>query len=892
MPTADKFTPSRNIRTYGKHARSGGSRFLERVPSDVNKAHAKANDSPLAKRGQVVETRKGDTRDMGSSTAMRNATSPTTPRTPKEKKEFDIYDVQLSDEDRQSRSQPWLKRRKLNTPKAVWRSEELDEVAPKNTPPRKGITYNTASTRGSKDAASHPIHEKKFPEVEVVIRSPTKPRQDFKSRTSKQKLERPPSRSTMQGGACSTSTNAQIIAASSRDLPVRERRLTTPPKRVPRLTKSFSTGTDRLRNAYGRFGIGIGEGRDSPAKTITSTAERKRIVDALGGRQTADSSSDSSGDEGSARDQISRANSHSPVQSTDQRFTVDTMPLDDAGATRSKGQKQHSIHQAVTSGLKVTYSRQRSFLNEMDTIEEIGGNLFDSGFPPPSDSMASKISGSSSQPPLGLAHQTSALSACLEEESMSGPNTIRSIHELRRSGDNARYHAMIDTIFEDIEDKTASISRQRSGMVQLCTKLFDAQFSQRFLSNALEKRFSKIKRREFDLVRGYLTSCVYALLLSSGPISPMTLQDFWAHILAVAPSLLNEDKNMIELAKRKDLKMTKTGKADIQDICDKLAASKIWNSQTPSVITPQILTLRCLELSIRKLRETGNSMETMPVSALRQVIRILIQHAWIEDIQGAGPDELLILEITLSILESYTIHTISLDEEQQEALKPLSKLGHLLSILGHQQDVRCRQIQILEIRLILNVTNNNPTLCEEFSTPKFIEALAHIVISNFQSVGDETTGPHKESLLDTVILALGALINLTEWSSAARCVLLESRVDNTTLIDRLIPLFTNGLEAIAEADSVVQTHSNVAFGYLSVLLCTASLDDEARSYLRSTIQPRTFERLLGTVEEFLHYHRKVEDELHDARGDAEDAMTGFTSRLQGIVDRIRNADRA
>lgn len=91
---------------------------------------------------------------------------------------------------------------------------------------------------------------------------------------------------------------------------------------------------------------------------------------------------------------------------------------------------------------------------------------------------------------------------------------------------------------------------------------------------------------------------------------------------------------------------------------------------------------------------------------------------------------------------------------------------------------------------------------------------------------------------------------------------------------------------------MVQTHSNVAFGYLSVLLCTASLDEEARSYLRSTIQPRTFERLLGTVEEFLHYHRKVEDELHEARGDAEDAMTGFTSRLQGIVDRIRNADRA
>ncbi|EFR01140.1 hypothetical protein MGYG_04144 [Nannizzia gypsea CBS 118893] len=892
MSAADNFTPSRKIRTYGKQARSVGSRFLERAPSDVNKAHGKANDSPLAKKGRSLETRKSDLQDVGSSTALPKATSPTTPRTPKEKKEIDIYDVQLSDEDRQSRTQPWLKRRKLSTPRVDLRSEEFDQVAPKNTLPRKPTTYGAASIRGSKDAASPALNGKKQPEVEVVIRSPTKPRQDFNTRVSKQKLERPPSRSTMQEGSSSTLLNGQSIAASSRDIPVRERRPSTPPKRVPRLTKSFSTGTDRLKNVYGRFGVGNEKGRDGPAKSITSTAERKRIVDALGRRQMADSSSDSSGDEGSARDRISRASSHSPIQSADHRSTADTMPLESAGNTRSGGQKQNTIHQAVTSGLKVTYSRQRSFLNEMETIEEIGGNLFDPGFPPQADSMASKISGSASQPPLGLATQTSALSACLEEESMSGPSTIRSIHELRRSGDNARYHAMIDTIFEDIEDTSASISRQRSGMVQLCTKLFDPQFSQRFLSNALEKRFAKINHKDSDLVCGYLTTCVYALLLTSGSTSPMTLHDCWTQILAVTPFLLNEDKSMIELAKRKDLKMTKAGKADIQDICGKMAESKIWTSQTPTTITPQVITLRCLELAVRKLRETGNSMETMPVSILHQVIHILTQHALVEDIQKAGPDELLILELTLSILESYTIHTLSLDEEQQEALKLLSKLGHLLSISGPQQDVRSRQVQILEIRLILNVTNNNPTLCEEFSTPKFIEALAHVVISNFQSVGDESAGPHKESLLDIVILALGALINLTEWGSAARRVLLESRVDYTTLIDRLIPLFTDGVEAIAEADSVVQTHSNVAFGYLSVLLCTACLDNEARSYLRSTLQARSFERLLGTVEEFLHYHRKVEDELHDAKGDGEDAMTGFTSRIQGIVDRIRDAERA
>ncbi|KAF3479581.1 uncharacterized protein GIQ15_06557 [Arthroderma uncinatum] len=889
MPTTDKFTPSRKIRTYGKQVRNHGFGVLGRAAGDTDRHPGKTNDVLLSKKEEAPEAGKKDTRGTGALTPVGKAVS----RTPKAKEEVDIFDVQLSDEDRQTRAQPWLKRRKLNTPKAGWRSEGVEKVVPKSTPPQNQAVSDAVGGRDGKDATSLVRDGKKDTEMEVAVRSPIKARRNSNARSSKQVADRPPSRPMTQSGV-NTLLNGRPTAADLRELPVRERSLRTPQKGVPQLMKSFSTGTDRMRHVDGRFNIGSagrGQKHNGLPNRITSTAERKRLVDALGSREKTDSPSDSSGDEAPSRDRNSRASSHAPTPSIDQRTSADTMATESVGGTHPRRQKQINLHQATPSGLKVTYSRQRSFLNEMDTIEEVGGNSAAPGFPPPPASMTSKLGGDTSFPPLGLSSQISGLPAGLEEETASGSSTIRSIHELRRSGDNARYHAIIETIFEDIEDKTAPISRKRSGMVQLCTKLFDPQFSQRFLSNALEKRFAKINPGEFDLVCGYLTSCIYALLLSSGSISPMTLHYCWMQILRVAPFLLGEDKSMIEITKRRELKMTKAGKADIQDICEKITESKIWTSQIPSTVTPQLLTLRCLELAIRKLRETGNAMETMSVPVLRQVIDILLKHSLVDDIDKAGPDELLMLELTLSILESYTIHTLSLEEEQQEALKPLSKLGLLLSNLGRQPDARSRQIQILEIRLILNITNNNPTLCEEFSTPEFIEALAQIVLSSFQSVGDEFTGSQKESLLDTVILALGALINLAEWSSASRQVLLESEVASTTLIDRLLPLFVDGLEAIAEADSVVQTHSNVAFGYLSVLLCTACLDDDARSYLRTKLQARTFERLLGTVEEFLHYHRKVEDELHDARGDGEDAMSGFTSRLQGIVDRIRDAER-
>ena len=87
---------------------------------------------------------------------------------------------------------------------------------------------------------------------------------------------------------------------------------------------------------------------------------------------------------------------------------------------------------------------------------------------------------------------------------------------------------------------------------------------------------------------------------------------------------------------------------------------------------------------------------------------------------------------------------------------------------------------------------------------------------------------------------------------------------------------------------MVQTHGNVVFGYLSVLLSTLCLDEEIRSRVRASLPGRTLDRLLSTVEEFLHYHRKVDEEIRDVQRE-EDAMAGFTTRLQGIVNRIRDS---
>jgi len=214
-------------------------------------------------------------------------------------------------------------------------------------------------------------------------------------------------------------------------------------------------------------------------------------------------------------------------------------------------------------------------------------------------------------------------------------------------------------------------------------------------------------------------------------------------------------------------------------------------------------------------------------------------------------------------------------------LTPLTKSNHMLFSLSKQSDPQDIQLLTLYLKLILNITNASSSLCETFATAELIHGLTVIILSNYHTASDNFIDEKKDSL-DIVILALGALINLTEVSETARQNIVDQKEGSQSLLEDLISIFMSGLDSVSEADSVVQTHSNVAFGYLSILLCTLCLEREAYSVVKSAMNGTGLDRLLATVEEFLHYHRKVDEELHQSQ-----SVKEFTFRLQGILNQIR-----
>ena len=58
--------------------------------------------------------------------------------------------------------------------------------------------------------------------------------------------------------------------------------------------------------------------------------------------------------------------------------------------------------------------------------------------------------------------------------------------------------------------------------------------------------------------------------------------------------------------------------------------------------------------------------------------------------------------------------------------------------------------------------------------------------------------------------------------------------------------------------------------------------------MRSRLSGGTLRPLLDAVREFLHYHRKIDEEIYHSGGDV-DLKVSFAARLQGIVDILERA---
>ncbi|KAJ5126232.1 hypothetical protein N7526_008409 [Penicillium atrosanguineum] len=464
--------------------------------------------------------------------------------------------------------------------------------------------------------------------------------------------------------------------------------------------------------------------------------------------------------------------------------------------------------------------------------------------------------------------------------------TVRSIYELRQAGGNVRYRGAVESIFEDIEDPLNSVSGRSSALSQLCGKLLDSKLARQFLDCGFDKRLVDCLSPALEIVPATLALCAFALASQGRSLPYILATAAWPKLLNISSILLSVQDDISIVMQAQNSHLSRPAQNLVQQTASQIK-SALFPEDSSIQLSPSFLMLNCLRITVSAFQEKGECPSALPTTLLKQLVDLLLSQSPNGDIyRASAPGNSQVLQLGLSILE---MHTTSGGPPQQAHRDILSLLKdmHELLFAKDDSDTTGQQIQMLYIRVILNMTNNDPMLCDSFATSAMVGQLAEIAITNFGDLTEDSLA-QENNPLNTVILALGALINLTEQSEASRTMFLEAARGGKSLLDRLLHLFVDNVDSTSKAHSVLEVHHNVTVGYLAVLLLALSLDMEARRQIKKPMQSNGLAIVMSTVDEFLQYHQKIEQELNPPQ--AQGKASSFIIRLQSLVSQVQQIE--
>jgi Wings apart-like protein regulation of heterochromatin len=387
------------------------------------------------------------------------------------------------------------------------------------------------------------------------------------------------------------------------------------------------------------------------------------------------------------------------------------------------------------------------------------------------------------------------------EEEIGG---IRSIHELRHAGSTARSRVDVESLLEDIEAKgPPARARRIRGLTQLTEKLGYPDIAPYILEQSIDQRLLQCPYLDGDVVGQTLLMMVLCRLMISVQLPTSSLTAVLETLLPFAKALLHEPRTLNSMLRDRKQNLSKVTSRDVAELIEPFCSSPVWLSRQPKSLSPQLVCLRSLDIVLRQARQLGDFDMVLPASIFRQLVELLLRTNSTLDIDGKQNDGALIIELTISVIESLTISRRWADDGCLEIAKELPGLGPLLNRMALSSSGSPDQTHLLVLRLILNITNNEPDLCDAFTEPVLLSAIFGIVLRDFIQTPILANGALVESKLEGVILALGALSNLAEHSSVFRQRMLDNSVEGRSLVDWIAFAFRDQVEAASEVSSLV-----------------------------------------------------------------------------------------
>ncbi|PVH71549.1 hypothetical protein DL98DRAFT_521006 [Cadophora sp. DSE1049] len=605
-------------------------------------------------------------------------------------------------------------------------------------------------------------------------------------------------------------------------------------------------------------------GISKPAQKTTRNLPRRRLIDSLV-EQAANSSEEESEDE---------------EDSSESNHSVDLdIVMEDAPASQTLQPALISESQSSqVTGPKFTYAKQRSMLNEDDLMSQLAMEL---PTVPPQNSQGRRGRRASIPTLKPLASFNEEVDD--EDDSIAA---IRSVHELRQAGANNRFLDEVQDFLDRIGSpgKTTP-SMRRSGLLDLAHKMQDKNFSRQFRSNGMEQRLFLHLGLETEIVSGFLMVTILVSLLMEGNMPHIVSQLRRQGITRLLIRLLDSQSGINLVAKDRKSNMSKVAQSLISEYQDYLLQLPVWEDLKPQSISPRTIALKCLELMVRQTREAGNAADIFSKELTTNLFAIVKSandaRSW------ALPKEKSAIDfyLALSALESHSITARTVQDETIWINEYLPIIGDTLQIALTRPLEEFGVLQILLLRLTLNVTNNNPRASDVFARASLMSAMGQVMVTRFSQISRFMLEEDLSVAVDHLILVLGVMINFAEWSPACRESLQTLQGDTSDPLDGMVSAFADSLERTSQADSVQESQKNVAFGYLSVLLGYFALLPQLAERIQARQTRKTLRPIVASIEEFIGHHKTVDMIAADEEGYS--PQTGLTERLEALVKKLK-----
>jgi hypothetical protein len=596
---------------------------------------------------------------------------------------------------------------------------------------------------------------------------------------------------------------------------------------------------------------------------------RTRVIDRLKASAPNSSDEDESQDEDDEME-IDKPNFDTPaVQPTG----VEGAASQVTNALSQTVQSQDRPTKATASGSLITYAKQRSHLAD-DNLESALMLDLPMVVPERPAATARRV-GRSAAAARTVSHDTDEL-----DEAPAGG--LRTIHELRAGGRNVRLMGEIEDLLGEIADHaTSARSRRRGALLDLATKLMDKTFAEQMFRHGYENALLLECKTFADAPADFLLATILVLLLHAEPPS-QTLSSF-EEALPCIGKLLTRSSDIARVAKERQSNMSRSAQGDLATFTNTLKAhGALWGESQPPVISSRIVSLKAIDLTVRKLRAMGNKSELLDFESLT----LLLPKGAFTGLQtNAG--KAFEATLVISILES--LKTLSAAGSWPDSCT--ASVATLPAVFAEEWQVP-PDTKWVAYRLCANITNESTLVQAAFVERDAVRHIMAEIVHGFDLLHNPSTtasAPEANAKrdFDVLVLAIGALINLTEHSAVAQQQAIHQAAQPS--LAAIVHIFLEAQKHVLEADSVEQVEANVVYGYLAIMLANICQDGEARKFVRSLLPGGKLDVLVSAVEEFVQHHEKAGAQQES--GDTVEEWGNFTERLLGVLTKLKAAER-